>query len=1000
VPTSGSPGSDASADTLITVGGEAPTVGYGKDLGEGMRLGRYVLLERLGEGGMGVVFAAFDPQLDRKVAVKLLRAARRTTPSGAARMLREAKALASVSHPNVVGVHDVGTYEGGVFIAMEYVEGATLRDWLETPRPWREVVTTMIDAARGLAAVHDNGLVHRDFKPDNVMVDAQGRVRVMDFGLAHAERNHTPAPQRVEPGDDFEPGEHPAIQVSVRDRLTRTGAIRGTPAYMAPEQHLGLPVDARTDQFAFCIALYQALFHQDPFPTANMTELVVAVCEAEPTVPPKSVAVPAWARRVTFRGLLKLPDERFASMHELIDALEQGLGSRRRRQTLVAGGLAVATLGASFAYASRSSTDADCPDATQRLASTWDDDARRRVVTGFEAVPLPVADSMASSVTAGLDDYAEAWTQMYAESCVAHRVLHEIDADVWRRRVACLDQRRRSLRGLIDVLATADADVVVNGLDAVSRLPPIEPCADARPRADATESLDDETQAAVDAIDAVLAQARALETAGSFTRSAALTQEQVAAADALGHAPSRCAGLLQLGRVRALQSQSGPAADAFSRAHLLAIEHKLPRMAAEAAIGSLDAVVGVGHRTTRLEALVGTATAHALAVDDPQIDASLYLAHGRALQAAEKLTDARLKLEQALLAVAAVHGDRSRPVADALLALAQVADHDGLLVEAEAYVERASSIAGALYDQHTPLDYQLALQRGRLHVAHKRYDDAHREYESARKIATALRGPEHADVGVAVSALGRVAFKRKDLPRALELATQSCDLLAKTDAPLATASALTNRGNALGTMGRLDESDESFLGALAAYESRLGSDHPRLGVVLNNLGYSAALRSKRDDARAYYERGIEVQGAAYGVDHIRLELLRRNLADLALQQGRFAEALHQYQRVIDARTALYGPDNPDLAPSLSGVGRALAGLERPKQATAALERAVRLFEQTPKDWRLAQARMALAELIVLEDQARALDLAKLAAERMPADSRLGAWARAFAATPR
>src|SRR5258708_23662444 len=235
------------------------------EIGRGLSLGRYIVLNKLGRGGMGVVYAAYDPELDRKVAVKLLRAEADTKSNARAaqaRLLREAQAMARLSHPNVISVHDVGALRTQVFIAMEFVEGKTLTRWLkEKPLTPREIVQTFLQAGKGLAAAHAAGLVHRDFKPDNVLIGNDGRIQLLDFGFARA----------VEDVVGYAPTLPPQVVASglstprqLEARLTRSGAFLGTPAYMAPEQLLRTTIDARADPFSFCVALYEALYGKRP----------------------------------------------------------------------------------------------------------------------------------------------------------------------------------------------------------------------------------------------------------------------------------------------------------------------------------------------------------------------------------------------------------------------------------------------------------------------------------------------------------------------------------------------------------------------------------------------------------------------------------------------------------------------------------------------------------------------------------------------------------------
>ncbi|HRI49207.1 MAG TPA: serine/threonine-protein kinase [Pseudomonadota bacterium] len=275
------------------------------------RIGRYAVLRPLGEGGMGVVYAAYDEELDRKVAVKLLRS---VAPPGAerrARLIREAQALARVSHPNVVSVYEVGEADGQVFIAMEFIDGATLTAWQASGPSWDEVLQMYRAAGEGLDAAHRAGLVHRDFKPDNVLVGKDGRARVADFGLARGLRSEESLPAAL-PGTP----DRPAL-VS----LTLQGAILGTPAYMSPEQHRGETADSRSDQWSFCAALYAALYGMAPFAGDTLAALSANVQAGRLRPAPAGSTVPARINAALRRGLAAAPEERYAAMAELLSAL-------------------------------------------------------------------------------------------------------------------------------------------------------------------------------------------------------------------------------------------------------------------------------------------------------------------------------------------------------------------------------------------------------------------------------------------------------------------------------------------------------------------------------------------------------------------------------------------------------------------------------------------------------------------------------------------------------
>ncbi|EDM77015.1 serine/threonine protein kinase with WD40 repeats [Plesiocystis pacifica SIR-1] len=291
-----------------------------------VKVGRFSIVRKLGSGGMGVVYMAYDEQLDRRVAVKLLRTAG-TDTTGRARMQREAQAMARLSHPHVVTVYEVDAHEGQLFVAMEYVEGQDLRAWLEAAeRGWGEVLAVFRQAGQGLAAAHDAGLAHRDFKPDNVLVGRDGRARVADFGLAHALEGEAGGAQPSAPAD--------ASSSALELALTRTGALVGTPAYMAPEQYAGQRGDARSDQFAFCVALWEGLAGQRPFSGRSLAELSEAIVGGELEAVPERAReqVPEWVFAALRRGLAVDPGARWPSMAALLEVLANDPQARRRRR--------------------------------------------------------------------------------------------------------------------------------------------------------------------------------------------------------------------------------------------------------------------------------------------------------------------------------------------------------------------------------------------------------------------------------------------------------------------------------------------------------------------------------------------------------------------------------------------------------------------------------------------------------------------------------------------
>jgi len=293
----------------------------------GAHVGRYQILGSVGRGGMGEVYAAYHPDLDRRIALKVVHESAGETAEQQARLLREARSIARLSHPNVITVYDAGTVADRVYVAMEFVEGVTMDRWLAAePRSWRQVLDVFVAAGRGLAAAHAAGVVHRDFKPQNVMIARDGSVRVMDFGLARM-TGDVPAVAPILLALTGDAAREPI------ETVTRAGTIVGTPAYMAPEQFRGEAADARSDQFSFCVALYEALFGERPFAGENLLSLTMSVTEGELRVPraAKRAEIPLWIRRPLLRGLRTEPGQRHPTMTELIDALARDPAVRRRR---------------------------------------------------------------------------------------------------------------------------------------------------------------------------------------------------------------------------------------------------------------------------------------------------------------------------------------------------------------------------------------------------------------------------------------------------------------------------------------------------------------------------------------------------------------------------------------------------------------------------------------------------------------------------------------------
>jgi hypothetical protein len=496
-------------------------------------VGRYRLLRLVGRGGMGEVYAAHDPELDRRIAIKILRADARPDDIEAARLLREAQAVAKLSHPNVVAIHDVGTAAGRMFLAMELVEGETLAIWLDSRRrSVGEILRMFALAGRGLSAAHRVGIVHRDFKPQNVMVSRDETPRVMDFGLAAH-------------GGPTSPNE---------PRLTRAGSILGTPLYMSPEQLLGQPVDPRADQFSFCVALWEALYGARPFEGATLLEIRMVVLAEDPRPGPLQSRVPRRIRAVLERGLSVDRAGRFPDMDALLRALVDRPKRRHGRTValVAAGALALAGTAALFRTWRLHSLGAAACDPTARLAGIWEigPDGRpgREIRAAFAASEVPDASARGERVYQLLDAYAQAWAQQAREACEGTRDPADRVAPL---RAACLDRRRAELGALTDVLAHADTKIVRRSIGAALSLRRAETCNElATLRAMSPPPTDPGLRARVEALTGRLLALRAAAEAGHDWQSlepiGSLTEEVRAA----GYEPLLTETLLVYGRIR------------------------------------------------------------------------------------------------------------------------------------------------------------------------------------------------------------------------------------------------------------------------------------------------------------------------------------------------------------------------------------------------------------------------------------------------------------------
>jgi predicted Ser/Thr protein kinase len=436
------------------------------ELVAGTRLGRFEMRRLLGKGAMGDVWAAYDPELDREVAIKLLRVT-------SARLRREAQAMARVHHPNVVRIYDLGTADDHAFCAMELVDGETLRTWMSTPRPWRSALRVAIEAGRGLAAAHATGVIHRDIKPENVLIARDGRTLVTDFGLA----------KLAGPDDEDRAAGHAEGSESVVDasstHLTAQGALVGTVAYMSPEQLAGEPASMLSDQFSYCVLVYETLFGARPFQAATIGKLRDAI-QARVKAPTDLRGMPKRVVGMLERGLARAPSARWPTMDALLGALQRAL-VRRRRWVVAAIPLALAASAANVYFAERGPSEAEARAVAERtISEAWNPLRSSMLDAAFIATDAAHGADRAAGLTRVLDQYREQWLAQRIDAWAATHVRREQTIELLERRLACFDRLAEAMGQVVTLLSAPNRDEVARAPEIAKKLEPIANCSNER----------------------------------------------------------------------------------------------------------------------------------------------------------------------------------------------------------------------------------------------------------------------------------------------------------------------------------------------------------------------------------------------------------------------------------------------------------------------------------------------------------------------------------------
>ncbi len=878
---------------------------------EGDRIGRFVLARRLGAGGMGEVWSAYDPQLDRKVAIKRIRGA--SSASERVRLQREAQALAKLAHPNVVPVFEVGDQNGELFVVMEQIDGLTLRAWCREHRAlgWRRILALVVDAGRGLAAAHRAGLVHRDFKPDNVLVGADGRARVVDFGLVRV----GPREPASAPASGGAAAEHGTLGESI----TRDDAVLGTPAYMAPEQFLAELVDARTDQFAFCVTAIEALTGERPFRGETRLAIAAAVTGGAPRVR-DDAGLPRWLQRELVRGLAVFPHDRHDSMDALLAALDRDPG-RARRRALVAGLALVAIGGAAWTAGRTAAAPQPCRSSDERIATLLPEARRTAIGGALLAAEVGYEPELATSLVARIDAYAHEWADAHRDACEATHVRGEQSEALLDLRMRCLARREDALAATVELLADGGREPALAAPRMIAELPDVAPCSDPEFVAAGDGALEPAIVAARADVERTIARAHAQTQAGRLAEARATAAEAIAAADTLGLAATRAEAQLAEGlAVQALGDAPG-AQPSLSAALFDALAADDDDTAVGAAIAL---VYGVGH-------MLG---------DDA--GGTLWARHARALVHRPRVEPARAWQVDNAIGVLHLRHDR---LADATVAF-------------EAALARIGDVA-------IPTRADILNNLGAVALRKDDFHEAERRFEAALALDRDVFGEHHPRIADALSNLGTTAVRAGD-PALAEARLRQALAIRERALPPDHPQIAGTLGNLAGIALEQDETDEAIalLQRVRAFYDADAEHYPvQRATVRHNL--AVVLHEAGQDTRALgpAREALALRIATFGERHLDVAGSRAVLGNVLVGLGEPRAAVEELARALALRTEL-GAGAYMLATTRISLARARWALQAGDREAIALVRAalVELVALAPDHAdTLAEARAWLAE---------------------------------------
>lgn len=822
-------------------------------LEEGDVLGRFVVVKSLGSGSGGVVYAAYDSHLGRRIALKILDDRGADADAGWRRLVHEAQLIARLDHPNVVTVHDVGVIDGRAFIAMELVDGRDLSEamaeaWDRKPRPsWAQRVAPLLLAGEGLAAAHTARVIHGDFKPANVLVGRDGRVKVSDFGIGILRE---PDQQSTDRGLAATAEHDSTDDIDI----TLGGDLWGTPLYMAPELFQGHRPTEASDVYSYCASLYQALYGEPPATGRGLLELYTAKLAPKAG---RGECIPRKLRDLVMRGLDPDPRKRPASVAKILATI-RGLQERRSHR-LTIGACVGAAVPLAIAASLLAGDDEPCVDARAELAGVWDDTRRSDVQSAFDAVS-PQSEHDLQRVRERLDAYATQWVDARREACQLTR-RGEQSALLEARKVACLEQRRAELEAFVRVLVRADAAVVQDASESAVELSPVASCLDR------TAFLDEPTPEVIAVVDRVrgeLARARGLLLAGKPAEAKPIVEAAYEDATAVDYASLHAEALRQRGIVAEELGDYATAEKHLTEAVWIAEGAKADDVAALASLDVMRVLVRVTGRPK---------------------DALAWAPHVQvALRRAGMGAD-----EQAgfLLSRGVAHAD--------------LFEHDAALVDYAA----AEELADRVERDPTLLRAAIANARSQLYAARGEHEAAARELEGAIEIYEAMHGRQHPQVARVLDNAAATYVAAQEFEHALALEDESIAIATATlgaDHPT-TLTAMANRAGVLVQLRRLDEAIDAYEDVLEAHVRALGREHPQTAAIELNLAGALGMAERYDEAAEAATRGRLLLETKLGQDHAWVGFALVNEGSARLERGEVELAIALLERataVLDA----------------------------------------------------------------------------------------------------